>query len=121
LFEWARYHLALGFKVVIYDRDGAHKQDLFKEYDRKYSGGSESGNSKSKILLNWDNLIYHNFTILEMIDVTTNAVSFDNTEHAWENRRILTIQPVKNITMKGMCVHVRIYSFICSQIYEITL
>jgi hypothetical protein len=99
LFEWARYHLALGFKVVIYDRDGAHKQDLFKEYDRKYSGGSKSGKSHSRIILNWDNLIYHDFTILEMIDVTTNVVSFDNTEHADENRRILIIQPDKKTTI----------------------
>lgn len=114
LFEWARYHLALGFKVVIYDRDGAHKQDLFKEYGRKYSGGSENGKGKSKTIINWDNLIYHDFTILEMIDVTTNAVSFDNTEHKHENRRILINQPANNITMKGMYVYVCIYSFICS-------
>jgi hypothetical protein len=121
LFEWARYHLALGLKVVIYDRDGAHKQDLFKEYNRAYSGGSESGENKSKISINWDNLIYHEFTILEMIDITTNAVSHDNTEIGHSNRRILIKQPDKYITVKGMCVYVCICSVICSQIHGITL
>jgi hypothetical protein len=111
LFEWARYHLALGFKVVIYDRDGAHKQDLFKEYNRKYRGGSESGKSKIKIILNWDNLIYHDFTILEMINVTRNTASFNNTEHGYANRCILIIQPDK-IRKACACMYVFMVSYV---------
>lgn len=89
LFEWTRYHLALGFKVVIYDRYGSHKQDLFNEYNRKYNGGQENGNKSS--VRNWENLIYHNYTMLQVIDRSINRVTYDNTE-AIENKLKTTEQ-----------------------------
>lgn len=86
LHDWALYHLALGFKVVIYDRNGNHKQHLFKDFKYKNNVRDEINKNTADL---FDNLIYHDYTILQMIDKSTNTTSYDNTEMVGENRRKL--------------------------------
>ena len=32
LLEWIRYHAQLGFKLLIYDRDGANEEHIYHSY-----------------------------------------------------------------------------------------
>jgi len=88
MFEWTRYYLRQGYRVHIYDRDGTNAQYLFNqgmpggwhdflpagEKGRKYHGGASTGN------FDWDKLVYHNYTMLSVVDSTTDGVMYDNTE-----------------------------------------
>ena len=88
IFEWVRYYLRMGYRVHVYDRDGSNAKYLFTkdmnggwsqflqpgEKGRTYHGGASTGNFE------WNNLVYHNYTMMSVLDSATRGVLYDNTE-----------------------------------------
>ena len=72
LLEWIRYYALLGFKVIIYDRDGANEKHIFK---------SKYGISQ-KIRIPKGKLVYHPYTIRGLLDPSRKGLKYDNTEKA---------------------------------------
>lgn len=76
LAEWIRHHSSLGMKVIVYDRHGNHFHHIFNSsYAREQS-------------INNMNLVYHNFTIRELLDNSDSGARYDNSEHNNLNRRV---------------------------------
>jgi hypothetical protein len=73
LFDWVRYHTALGIKVIIYDRDGSNRRHLF---DSAYGRAMKYDTDKVSSL----NVVYHPFTIRGLLDETRKGMRYDNTE-----------------------------------------
>lgn len=84
LLEWIRYYTLLGFKVLIYDRDGANSHHIF---------GSKYGESQ-KIRFPSGRLVYHPYTIRGILDLSSKGLRYDNTEielnnnHGADNLRL---------------------------------
>ncbi len=83
LFEWIRYYTVMGFKVIIYDRDGWNYHDLFQSDYVKY----KENVSKTVTKKTWDiihkNLIYYNYTLLSRLTPPTTMNEYkyyDNAE-----------------------------------------
>eukprot|EP01034_Spumella_vulgaris_P021876 gene21876-27951_t len=77
-YDWTRYYLNLGVQVIIYDRDGNHRDYLFNNpYATKQLGASTAGGRE---LLSHPNLVYHNHTILGLLDTKSPKTRYDNTE-----------------------------------------
>jgi hypothetical protein len=71
MFEWVQYYALLGFKVLVYDKDGANHRFLM---EGKY--GEAQGKEQNK----WrENVVYHPNTVLGMVDRRQN-LSYDNLE-----------------------------------------
>ena len=70
LLEWIRYYALLGFKVLVYDRDGANKHHVY---------GSKYGESQ-KIRIPPGRLVYHPYTIRGLLDPSRDGLKYDNTE-----------------------------------------
>ena len=80
LVEWINYHVRLGLKVIIYDRDGANENIILN---------STYGLSQN-LSIPWgsDLFVYHNFTILSLLDSTEGRLAFDNTRRiGFDNHR----------------------------------
>lgn len=77
LFEWVQYYLKLGFKVMIYDRDGANKKYIF---GKKFRGSQKVPN---KLLRE---VVYHNYTIRGILDLSTRGLRYDNSEPKFETK-----------------------------------
>ena len=75
LLEWIRYYAVLGFKVLIYDRDGANSHHIF---------GSKYGESQ-KIRIPKGRLVYHPYTIRGILDPSSKGLHYDNTETILQN------------------------------------
>jgi hypothetical protein len=70
LLEWIRYYTTLGFKVLIYDRDGANEKHIFK---------SDYGSAQN-ITIPKDSLVYHPYTIRGLLHPLGKGITFDNSE-----------------------------------------
>lgn len=70
LLEWIRYYTTLGFKVLIYDRDGANEKYIFKS---KYG-------KAQKIIIPKGSLLYHPYTIRGLLDPAKEGAKYDNNE-----------------------------------------
>lgn len=67
--EWIIYHLRLGFKLFIYDRDGANADAV---------NHPQIAASVSKQELS--NLVYHRYTIRGLLDPASAGLKYDNVE-----------------------------------------
>jgi hypothetical protein len=70
LLEWIRYYSSIGFKVLVYDRDGANYQHIFN---------SSYGVSQN-IRIPRGKLVYHPYTIRGLLDASRKGLTYDNTE-----------------------------------------
>jgi hypothetical protein len=70
IFEWVQYYSLLGFKVIIYDKNGANRQHIMN---------SEYGNAQGKKQNQWlANIVYHPNTILGLLDKQRASLKYDN-------------------------------------------
>lgn len=80
LFEWVRYYTKLGFKIIIYDRDGANRQAIYNStYAKDIGVRFNPANS--------DNVVYNDYTIRGLLDPTKKGVKYDNTESFYDQDR----------------------------------
>lgn len=70
LLEWIRYYSSIGFKVLVYDRDGANFHHI---YNSSY-GASQN------IRIPRGRLVYHPYTIRGLLDASRKGLTYDNTE-----------------------------------------
>jgi hypothetical protein len=73
LFEWVRYYSLLGFKVIIYDRNGHNHNALFSS---KYANRPTI--SSQTIELMKQNLLYFNYTMLSTLANLNKYGKYDN-------------------------------------------
>ena len=71
LLEWVRYYALLGFKVLIYDRDGKNKHHIFKS---KYG-------TAQRVRVPPGRLVYHPYTIRGLLDPSRKGLTYDNTDN----------------------------------------
>lgn len=69
LAEWIRYHVKLGVKVIVYDRDGANVQYIFNSTYNRAQG-----------VRNENKFVYHPYTIRGLLDPSRKGIRYDNTE-----------------------------------------
>lgn len=70
LLEWIRYYAVLGFKVLIYDRDGANRKHIYN---------STYGNAQN-VRIPKGSFVYHPYTIRGILDPSKKGLKYDNTE-----------------------------------------
>jgi hypothetical protein len=89
IFEWVQYYSLLGFKVMIYDKNGVN---------RKYITNSDYGKAQGKKGSQWlANVVYHPNTILGLLDKQRLAVTYDNTEHELRIAQGKSFKKKKNV------------------------
>ena len=75
--EWIHHHTSLGFNILIYDRQGSFQQ------------ATKNNNSSYALLRSMNtqssNVIYHPYTIRELLDPLRNGKTFDNNDMNPEN------------------------------------
>ena len=74
--EWIHHHTSLGFRILIYDRQGSFQQAL---HNNSYSFLRSINTTQSS------HVIYHPFTIRELLDPKRNGKTFDNNDMNQEN------------------------------------
>ena len=70
LLEWIRYYSLIGFKVLVYDRDGANAHHIF----------NSSYGASQNIRIHRGKLVYHPYTIRGLLDASRKGLTYDNTE-----------------------------------------
>lgn len=68
LAEWIRYHIKIGMKVIVYDRDGANIEHL---HNTPYMRAQGIGDL---------DFVYYNYTIRGLLDPGQSGFKYDNTE-----------------------------------------
>jgi hypothetical protein len=69
LYEWVRYHSMMGFKIIIYDRNGANRQYIFN---------STYGAANNQQGMNWtSNVVYLRHTVFGLLNKSY-LEQFDN-------------------------------------------
>jgi hypothetical protein len=91
LYEWVRYHRALGIKVIVYDRNGANWKHIFnskygkaryqeqRRQHRTSNNNSNNGGSNYGKLKKLE-LVYHPYTIRGLLESEKRNIRYDNTE-----------------------------------------
>ena len=70
LYEWVRYHSLMGFKIIIYDRNGANKHYIFN---------STYGQANNQQGLDWtSSVVYLRHTIFGLLDKANPEAKYDN-------------------------------------------
>jgi hypothetical protein len=104
LLEFIRYYATLGFKVLIYDRDGANKKHIFNS---KYG-------SAQNITIPKGSLVYNPYTIRGLLDPAKKGAKYDNIEGSNSNnwqRRFQSQGHDKVLTLTH-CSYIYIYIYI---------
>jgi hypothetical protein len=75
--EWVKYYLKLGFKVMVYDREGKHSQHIqvIRKFDHKLMD---------------NNLFYYNHTIRQLLDPQGQAYLYDNNEEQGHYQNVVS-------------------------------
>lgn len=79
LLEWIRYYTLLGFKVLIYDRDGANRKHIFN---------STYGKAQN-IRIPRSGFVYHPYTVRGVLDPSKKGLKYDNTESKVEDDDVI--------------------------------
>jgi hypothetical protein len=70
LYEWVRYYSMLGFKIIIYDRNGANRQYIFN---------STYGAANNQQGMNWtSNVVYLRHTVFGLLNKAHLEAQYDN-------------------------------------------
>jgi hypothetical protein len=70
LYEWVRYHSMMGFKIIIYDRNGANREYIFN---------STYGAANNQQGMNWtSNVVYLRHTVFGLLDKAHLEAHYDN-------------------------------------------
>lgn len=75
LLEWIRYHAQLGFKLIIYDRDGANEEHIYR---------SQYGAKQRIRVPKEGKLVYHPYTIRGLLDSSRKGMRYDNTDAGFD-------------------------------------
>lgn len=93
MFEWIRYYSNLGFKVFIYDRDGANVQHIFYSNYRKNQNRGRKEHERIRY-----NLVYHDYTILGLLDNSRKHIKSDNGYGKLSNTVTINFNTDKTLT-----------------------
>jgi hypothetical protein len=77
IYEWVRYYSLLGFKVYVYDRDGANKDYIYNSAYGK--ANDQQGNAWTA------NIVYHPNTALSILDKNPRIVHYDSAIQSNQN------------------------------------
>jgi hypothetical protein len=70
LYEWVRYHSMMGFKIIIYDRNGANRQYIYN---------STYGAANNQQGMEWtSNVVYLRHTVFGLLDKAHLEAQYDN-------------------------------------------
>lgn len=70
IYEWVRYYSLLGFKIYVYDRDGANKDNIYNSAYGK--ANSQQGSAWTA------NVVYHPNTALSILERNPRSVRYDS-------------------------------------------